>query len=86
MKDPELVPTITVRLFARLREQAGWGERSLPLEEGVVSATEIWEQLGLGPSPLPATLRVAINQQFATAHERLRPGDELAFLPPISGG
>ncbi len=86
MTAPELAPTITVRLFAQLREQAGWGERSLPLEEGVVSAAEIWERLGLGPSPLPATLRVAINQQFATAQAPLRPGDELAFLPPISGG
>ncbi|MCP9917142.1 MoaD/ThiS family protein [Cyanobium sp. ATX 6F1] len=86
MTAPEATPTITVRLFARLREQAGWGERTVPLGEGVVSAAEIWERLGLGPSPLPAPLRVAINQQFAAADARLRAGDELAFLPPISGG
>lgn len=35
---------------------------------------------------LPSGLRVAINQRFAAADAHLRPGDELAFLPPITGG
>ena len=35
---------------------------------------------------LPAEIRVAINQRFAEAHTPLADGDELAFLPPISGG
>lgn len=78
--------TITVRLFAGLREQAGWGERAVPLGRGAANAAELWERLGLGPVPLPPTLRVAINQRFASPDEPLRPGDELAFLPPISGG
>jgi molybdopterin synthase sulfur carrier subunit len=37
-------------------------------------------------SSLPAGLRVAINQHFATPDTPLKPGDELAFLPPITGG
>jgi molybdopterin converting factor small subunit len=35
---------------------------------------------------LPAGLRVAINQRFAAPDTPLKPGDELAFLPPITGG
>jgi molybdopterin synthase sulfur carrier subunit len=45
---------------------------------------------GLGPLPLstslPAGIRVAVNQRFAGADAPLAEGDELAFLPPISGG
>jgi molybdopterin converting factor small subunit len=38
------------------------------------------------PGALDQQVRVAINQQFADADTPLQPGDELAFLPPISGG
>ena len=63
---------------------------------------ELWQQLDLagawlaatsapaGATPagegLPAGIRVAINQQVAGADTPLADGDELAFLPPISGG
>lgn len=75
---------LRVLLFASLRQRAGWSERQLALPAGgTVSAGEIWQQLGLGEQ---AGLRVAINQRFAPAEQALQPGDELAFLPPISGG
>ncbi|MEY2643451.1 MAG: hypothetical protein RLZZ611_100, partial [Cyanobacteriota bacterium] len=45
---------------------------------------QIWAALGL-PAAL-GSVRVAINQRFAAADTPLHPGDELAFLPPISGG
>ncbi|SBO44161.1 MoaD/ThiS family protein [Cyanobium sp. NIES-981] len=79
---------LRVRLFARLREEAGWGERCWPLAAaGVTTPLDIWHQLELnGPGPLPAGVRVAVNQQFAPPDQPLHPGDELAFLPPISGG
>ncbi|MFZ9463009.1 MAG: MoaD/ThiS family protein [Vulcanococcus sp.] len=44
----------------------------------------IWAALAL-PGGL-GSVRVAINQRFAAADTPLQPGDELAFLPPISGG
>jgi molybdopterin synthase sulfur carrier subunit len=77
-----------VRLFARLREEAGWDERPWPLAaEGVSTPLDIWRQLNLGGTgTLPAGVRVAINQRFASPDQPLQPGDELAFLPPISGG
>ena len=83
---------VRVRLFAALRERAGWGERLVPLEASLSSAADLWQRLALEGGPaagagrLPPSIRVAINQAFATPDTPLRPGDEVAFLPPITGG
>ena len=91
-------PPVTVRLFAALREQAGWSERRIAPEgvRGPLTPAGLWQELGLGrpgdgsvdatSGSLPAALRIAINQHFAPADQVLHPGDEVAFLPPISGG
>ena len=78
---------IHVRLFASLREQAGWGERSLAIaaESPAPTPASLWRQLGLGEA-VPPQVRVAVNQAFAALDQPLHPGDEVAFLPPISGG
>jgi molybdopterin converting factor small subunit len=50
---------------------------------------QLWETIAaeLGEQPvLPNRIRVAVNQQFAEPNVVLRDGDEVAFLPPISGG
>ncbi|AFY29573.1 MoaD/ThiS family protein [Cyanobium gracile] len=86
------IPTVRVRLFAGLRERAGWGERLIPLDAQRTTAAGLWRQLALDTSPgedsaeLPAAVRVAINQAFAAPDSPLAPGDEVAFLPPITGG
>jgi molybdopterin synthase sulfur carrier subunit len=88
--------TLHVRLFAGLREAAGWSERPVQAPIGA-TPLHLWRQLELaGAWPgdadhgagagLPKGLRVAINQGFAAADTPLADGDELAFLPPISGG
>jgi molybdopterin synthase sulfur carrier subunit len=89
---------ILVRLFAGLREQAGWGERQMPLrpDEPPPTPAELWLRLGLGAGTdesaarctgeLPPTIRVAVNQAFSPPDAVLSPGDEVAFLPPTSGG
>ncbi len=85
---------VRVRLFAALRERAGWAERCLPLplEGSPPTAADLWRQLALGEGPsadapgLPPTIRVAINHAFAEPDTPLHPGDEVAFLPPITGG
>lgn len=87
-------PTVRVRLFASLRDGAGWSERlvvlPMPADQGTCTPLLLWRLLELSPPPaadaLPAGLRVAINQRFAAADTPLRSGDELAFLPPITGG
>lgn len=88
--------TVRVRLFASLRERAGWGERLLTVDFPAATALSLWRQLNLavggdasgatGGDDLPAGLRVAINQSFASPDTPLADGDEVAFLPPISGG
>ena len=77
--------TIEVLLFAALREQAGWGCRTMPLM-GPSTPLQCWRELELGGEHLPVGIRVAINQRFVAADTTLQAGDELAFLPPISGG
>jgi len=86
--------TIRIRLFAGLREQAGWAEQEwTPAPEATANHTTesrpltprtLWTILQL-PGGVE-TVRVAINQHFASADTPLNSGDELAFLPPISGG
>ncbi len=81
--DPMLA--VRVRLFAALREAMGWSEQRVTASDATTPLT-LWRQLALEPAEPPAGMRVAINQQFAAWDEPLQPGDELAFLPPISGG
>jgi len=112
---------VRVRLFASLRERAGWSEQLVTPQVTPATALSLWRQLGLarserdgdlspaaalppgsgaaaapvvavdraddGAAPeLPAGVRVAINHGFASPGRPLADGDELAFLPPISGG
>jgi MoaE-MoaD fusion protein len=72
---------VSVRLFAGLRERAGWSEREL---EGVTRVEEVWPQLGLGDEP--AGLLYAVNKRYADRDTTLEDGDEVAVIPPVSGG
>ena len=77
---------VQVRLFAALRETMGWSEQRVTTTPGANTPLSLWRQLGLEPAEPPAGVRVAINHQFTNWDTPLQPGDELAFLPPISGG
>ena len=72
-----------VLLFASLRERAGWAERSLPLSSEAVTAREVWHHLDLGSLQ---GISVAVNQELVELDQPLQAGDELAFLPPFTGG
>jgi molybdopterin synthase catalytic subunit len=72
---------IRVRLFAGLREQAGWSEREL---DGLERVGDVWAALGLGEEP--AGLLYAVNREYADRERRLDDGDEIALIPPVSGG
>jgi MoaE-MoaD fusion protein len=72
---------VRVRLFAGLRERAGWSEREL---EGVHLVGDVWPALDLGDEP--AGLLYAVNKEYADAGRELADGDEVALIPPVSGG
>ena len=72
---------VKVRLFAGLRERAGYGEREL---EGVERVGDVWSALGLGEEP--DGLLYAVNRAYASADHELADGDEVALIPPVSGG
>jgi MoaE-MoaD fusion protein len=73
--------TVRVRLFAALRERAGWSEREL---DGVARVADVWPALGLGEEP-PGLL-YAVNREYAPPDRELTDGDEVAIIPPVSGG
>jgi molybdopterin converting factor subunit 1 len=75
---------IRVRLFAGLREQAGAGERTLEVPDGATVAA-IWPALGLKRDE-PAGLLYAVNKVYAESDRPLAEGDEVALIPPVSGG
>jgi molybdopterin synthase catalytic subunit len=72
--------TVTVRLFAGLRERAGWSERELD----VASVADVWPALDLGDEP--EGLLYAVNRRYADRARELNDGDEVAVIPPVSGG
>ena len=74
---------VTVRLFAGLRERAGASSRPLELGDGAVVA-DVWPALGLGDEP-PGLL-YAVNRTYAGREVTLADGDEVALIPPVSGG
>ena len=72
--------TVRVRLFAGLRERAGWSQREVDAQ----SVAEVWDALGLGDEP--NGLLYAVNKEYATRDRALVDGDEVALIPPVSGG
>jgi molybdopterin synthase catalytic subunit len=74
---------IEVRLFAGLRELAGARQRTLELPDGT-SAGEVWSALDLGDEP-PGLL-LAVNHAYVERTVALADGDEVALIPPVSGG
>jgi molybdopterin converting factor subunit 1 len=74
---------VTVRLFAGLRERAGTAERRIELPAGA-SLADVWPALDLGEEP--EGLLFAVNRKYAPADTQLEEGDEVALIPPVSGG
>jgi len=72
---------VSVKLFAGLRERAGWSEREL---DGVDRVADVWRALDLGNEP--EGLLYAVNKEYADRDRLLADGDEVALIPPVSGG
>ena len=79
---------VTVKLFARLRDIAGTAELTREVEAGA-TAGAVWRSLAGEFPDLTAydrAISTAVNLDYARMTTELRDGDEVAFLPPVSGG
>lgn len=82
--------TLTIRFFARLREELDTDSEVLPCEAGQTAGDLLqqlarrggsWQQLA-GDQPV----MIAVNQAMARPGTPVKPGDEVAFFPPVTGG
>lgn len=79
---------VQLLLFAVLRDIIGIDERSLQLPAGT-RAQDVWQQLRSNHRELQHYERpplTAINESYASPDTPLQDGDQLAFIPPVSGG
>ena len=79
---------VHVRLYASLRETAGESAADLVLEPGA-TAEDAWRSLVARHPALAArrpSLAAAVNRRYAAFDVALDDGDEIAFIPPVSGG
>ena len=82
---------VTVRLFARLREITGHDTIAREIGSGAAPATvrDVWRSLveqwpALGA--FDSSVSGAVNAEYARMTREVSEGDEVAFLPPVSGG
>jgi molybdopterin synthase catalytic subunit len=79
--------TISVRLFAGLRERAGTDRLELELPDGATVGELLDALAGTPVGPIgPRQCVVAINREYADAGQSIAAGDEVALVPPVSGG
>jgi molybdopterin converting factor subunit 1 len=79
---------VKIRLFARLRELAGVSELERELPDGA-DVQAAWHALTRdfpALAPHERSVSSAVNEDYARMNATLRDGDEVAFLPPVSGG
>ena len=79
---------VTVRLFARLRDIAGAAELARDVDSDATIGS-VWRQLASeypAMGPYERSISSAVNADYARMDTPLRDGDEIAFLPPVSGG
>lgn len=83
---------VTILYFASLRESLGLAREQVPLPAGTPTVSSLVEALrsreGRWPDAFAAgkAWRVAVNQQMASLATPIKPGDEVAFFPPVTGG
>lgn len=81
--------TVTVRLFAVLRERVGSDSIEVEVDDGATVAealARLAERPELGDLLERMPVRMAVNRDYADGDTALAPGDELALVPPVSGG
>lgn len=82
------MPQYTVRLFAGLREMIGAREITVDLPDGATADLLKGRIADMHPhvAPLLPTTACAVNEEYVDAAHILRAGDDVALIPPVSGG
>lgn len=79
--------SIKIRLFGAAADRAG--TRETEIESGATTINGLWPLLAdsyPGLEPMRETLAFAVNEEYARGDAAVEPGDEVAVLPPVSGG
>lgn len=79
---------VTLKLFARLRDIAGTADMTRDVEVGATVRT-LWRQFAAEFPEVASyerSISTAVNADYARMDRVLTDGDEVAFLPPVSGG
>ena len=79
---------VIVRFFAGMRERAGMGTMAVDVRDGATVDEAVAEVVRTvrGGQTLPSRVMKAVNGEYAEGDVVLRDGDELALIPPVSGG
>jgi molybdopterin converting factor subunit 1 len=79
---------VSVLLFGKIREIVGAGEIELPAGPGETAASLLDALVARHPglAPWRPSLRVAVNREYAPGERAVSAGDEIAVIPPVSGG
>lgn len=80
--------SVRVKLFAVARDLVGTGDVELSLQDGSHASDVLDHFLKAHPglSSWKSHLRVAVNAEYVELNHRLQDGDEVAIIPPVSGG
>ena len=87
-----MMPPVRILYFAWLKDRLGRGEEQVVLPEGVATVGGLRDWMRARDTLFEAVfapggrIRAAVNQDFATDDAPVRPGDEIAFFPPVTGG
>jgi molybdopterin converting factor subunit 1 len=81
---------VSVKLFAQLRDKSGADTVTVDVTDGAApTVSEVWRALVAAHpelAPFESSVSCAVNAAYARKHTRVNAGDEVAFLPPVSGG
>ena len=79
---------ITLKLFSIAKDLAGFEERLLQLNDGERAEAVLNHLAGVNPrfAQWKSSMRLAVNLEYVTNNHPLRDGDEVAVIPPVSGG
>ncbi len=82
------MPNVTVKFFGAAADLAGTREAEMPVREGSTLG-DLWNEIAIRHPeivPMKDSLAYAINDEYARWTDPVKPGDEIALLPPVSGG